>query len=155
MKNNRVYVDTSVFGGVFDLGFDQSSRKFFEQVKNGQFQLVTSAVVYDEMESAPQEVKNFFDEMTVFAERVAITSEATILRKAYLQEGIVTIKSEDDALHVALATTSGCAMIVSWNFKHIVHYDKIRLYNAVNILRGYDEINIFSPWEVIDYEERI
>lgn len=67
----------------------------------------------------------------------------------------MTIKSEDDALHVALATTSGCAMIVSWNFKHIVHYDKIRLYNAVNILRGYDEINIFSPWEVIDYEERI
>jgi len=45
-------------------------------------------------------------------------------------------------------------MIVSWNFKHIVHYDKIRLYNAVNTLRGYTPIGIYSPWEVADYGDQ-
>jgi hypothetical protein len=28
-------------------------------------------------------------------------------------------------------------MIISWNFKHIVHFQKIPKYNAVNALNGY------------------
>jgi len=35
----------------------------------------------------------------------------------------------------------------------MVHYEKIRLYNAVNALRGYRAVDIRSPLEVIDYEE--
>ena len=38
-----------------------------------------------------------------------------------------------DALHVAQATVASCRVIVSWNFKHIVHFAKIPLYNAVNV----------------------
>ena len=46
-------------------------------------------------------------------------------------------------------------MIVSWNSKHIVHYDKKRKYNAVNALHGYGNIDILSPAEVIEYEEDV
>jgi hypothetical protein len=42
----RVYADTSVYGGVFDLGIDQASKEFFEQVKQGRFQLVVAEPVY-------------------------------------------------------------------------------------------------------------
>lgn len=42
-------------------------------------------------------------------------------------------------------------MIVSWNFKHIVHYQKIPLYNTVNVRQGYDAIFIYSPLEVVGY----
>ena len=108
---------------------------------------------FSELEPAPVEVKQFFNEMLVFAEIVEI-SEATLeLRDAYLDADIVTQKYAADALHVALATISNCTLIVSWNFKHIVHFQKIPLYNAVNILKGYTQINIFSPLEVIDYED--
>jgi hypothetical protein len=31
-------------------------------------------------------------------------------------------------------------------------YEKIPLYNAVNVLRGYNQIAIYSPLEVIKYE---
>jgi len=41
---------------------------------------------------------------------------------------------------------------VSWNFKHIVHFQKIPLYRAINTIKGYAEINIYSPPEVINYE---
>lgn len=82
--------------------------------------------------------------MNDYSERIEITQEVVALRRAYLDAGIVGVKSEDDALHVALATTSGCAMIIIWNFRHIVHCDKIRQYNAINALHGYDEINIFT-----------
>ena len=47
---------------------------------------------------------------------------------------------------------SQCNLIVSWNFKHIVHFDKIPKYNAVNTLNRYGQIGIYSPLEVINYE---
>jgi len=97
-------------------------------------------------------VRLFFDEITELAEFIDISEEALQLRKAYLDAGIVTPKSAADALHVALATVAGCRLIVSWNFKHIVHFQKIPLSRAVNTLKGYPEINIYSPLEVINYE---
>jgi len=149
----RVYVDTSVFGGVFDAGFKNASEDFFDQIKFGQFDLVTSDVVQKEIISAPQEVRDFFNTMLPHAEVVDITVDALKLRKAYLDAKVVSAKSSNDALHVALATVSNCAVIVSWNFKHIVHYNKIPLYNAVNILNGYSQIAIYSPLEVMKYED--
>lgn len=155
MKNNRVYVDTSVFGGVFDSEFEKPSKKFFEQVKLRQFIVVSSIVVIDEIAPAPKHVRKLFNEMQPYIEFVRISDEALTLRAAYLRANIVSKKYSDDALHVALATVSGCPTIVSWNFKHIVHHDKIPLYNAVNILQRYNQISIFTPPEVIHYEEDV
>jgi len=42
-----VYADTSVFGGVFDEGFDEGSRIFFQLVKDKHFQLVISPIVQE------------------------------------------------------------------------------------------------------------
>ena len=152
MKNLRVYVDTSVFGGIFDDEFQNQSALFFEQIRNNQFILVTSAVVQTEIENAPVHVLDFFCELLPFAEIVEIDQRALRLRDAYLKAKIVTNKFSNDALHVALATVSNCSVIVSWNFKHIVHFDKIPLYNAINVLEGYHQIAIYSPLEVIRYE---
>lgn len=152
MRNVRTYVDTSVFGGVFDEEFEKPSKTFFDQIKGGQFNLVVSAVVQEEMIPSPQSVRDFFEEMLPYMEIANISTDALELRNAYLDAKIVSNKYSDDALYVALATVSGCSLIVSWNFKHIVHYEKIPLYNAVNVLRGYDQIAIYSPLEVIKYE---
>jgi hypothetical protein len=54
-----------------------------------------------------------------------------------------------DALHVALATVTHADMIVSWNFRHIVHFDKMREFNAVNVREGYGRLEILSPLEVV------
>ncbi|HMW32533.1 MAG TPA: type II toxin-antitoxin system VapC family toxin [bacterium] len=153
MKNNRVYVDTSVFGGMFDPEFERASKTFFEQIKEQRFSLVISPTVADEISLAPENVKMFFEEMLAYASMLTLNPEATQLQKAYLNAGILSKKSEEDALHVALASVSECSMIISWNFKHIVHFEKIPMYNAVNILNGYGPIIIFSPMEVIENEE--
>ncbi len=75
------------------------------------------------------------------------------LRDAYLHAAVVTPKWEADALHVAVATVQRCRIIISWNFQHIVHFDKIPLYNGVNLINGYDTLSINTPSEVISYEE--
>jgi predicted nucleic acid-binding protein len=148
----KVYADTSVFGGVFDDEFKDESLAFFELVKRGKFELITSSVVFQEIEPSPEQVRLFFREIIEYAEVVEITESALELRQAYIEAGIVTQKSMLDALHVALASVSGCSMIVSWNFKHIVHFQKIPLYRAINAVKGYAQINIYSPLEVIYYE---
>ena len=81
-----------------------------------------------------------------------VSEEALELRLNYIKSGVVTESSLDDALHVAVATVSGCDLIVSWNFKHIVHFEKIPKYNAVNRLNGHNHIGIYSPLEVIQYD---
>ena len=95
---------------------------------------------------------NFFAEVITYAELVEITESALQLRQAYIDYGVVTQKSMLDALHVALASVAGCTMIVSWNFKHIVHFQKIPLYRAINVIKGYSQLDIYSPLEVINYE---
>ena len=83
---------------------------------------------------------------------IDVSVEAVHLRDGYLQAGVVTPKWATDALHVALASAGHCRCIVSWNFKDIVHFDKIPLYNGVNLINGFDTISINTPAEVIAYE---
>ena len=154
-KPLRVYADTSVFGGTFDIVFRDATRTFFEQVREGYFLLTVSTVVRRELLEAPARVRGLYQEMLPMIDlMVDISEEAVRLSEAYLKARIVTPKSADDAAHVALATVSNCSAIVSWNFRHIVHFQKIPLYNAVNALHGYRNIAICSPQEVIDYEDK-
>jgi len=122
-------------------------------VQHGRFALVTSGIVRAEIRGAPGEVRDLFREMLAYATVVEPSAEVLALSRAYVESGIVTQKSINDALHVALATVTGCVVIVSWNFKHIVHFRKIPRYNAVNATLGYGNLAIFSPREVIEYED--
>ncbi|MCX6161053.1 MAG: PIN domain-containing protein [Ignavibacteriae bacterium] len=145
-------VDTSVYGGVFDEEFSNPSQKFFEQVKNGDFLIITSALVREEMSYAPEKVRKLFEEMRKYSVIADITEDSLKLRESYINANIVTSKYSNDALHVAIASSSNCSIILSWNFKHIVHYEKIALYNAINLINGYQQIFIYSPNEVINYD---
>jgi hypothetical protein len=154
MKVQITYSDSSVFGGVFDDEFAMPSREFFDLVEGGRFELMASDISLMEITSAPARVRTLFDKMLPLMRVVEVEQEVLKLRDAYLSAGIVSEKWADDAGHVAAATVNGADLIVSWNFKHIVHFDKIRQYNAINLLNGYREIDIRSPAEVIEYEDQ-
>jgi len=67
-----------------------------------------------------------------------------------IKEKIVTPKSLLDTRHIALATVNRADILVSWNFKHIVNYKRIRLYNSVNLKYGYPVLEIRTPREIIE-----
>lgn len=148
-----VYVDTSVFGGIFDDEFACASKRFFELVDAGKFKVCVSSVVVDELNDAPREVSAFYKKREPIMEVVTPSENAIILVSHYVKASIIAPRWEADAMHVALATIAGCSLIVSWNFKHIVNFRKIPLYNAINRLNGYGEIGIYTPREVIENEE--
>ena len=85
----RIYADTSVYGGVFDSGIDEASREFFEQVKSGRFELVTSSVVADELALAPDHVRGQFEMFLPRADLVPVEAKSIALQHAYLKAGIV------------------------------------------------------------------
>jgi len=104
------------------------------------------------LEKAPPAIREFSKEFALLAESVEVTPAAISLQEAYLHANVLTTGSRMDALHVAIAVVAGCPLIVSWNFKHIVNFRKIPLYNGVNLLNGYMAIAICSPPEVIEDE---
>ncbi|MEW6068479.1 MAG: hypothetical protein AB1610_09340 [Nitrospirota bacterium] len=68
----------------------------------------------------------------------------------YLEQRIFPIKHRDDAFHVAIAVVHKMDIMISWNMEHMVKLKTRREVKAVNILEGYNEIEICTPLEVID-----
>jgi hypothetical protein len=156
MKKNRIYADTSVFGGVFDPEFALISSQFFEEVRKGHHLLLISEITGQELENAPLRVRELILDLPQGAiEKLVFSDEMADLRDAYLSAKVIERKWNDDAGHVAAATVSRADAIISWNFKHMVKLEKIRAFNSVNIALGYPMIAILSPREVIADEKDI
>lgn len=152
MKVQRVYIDTSVIGGCFDPEFAEWSNGLVTDFRNGIFQPLLSEVIAAEVEEAPENVQNVYAELvSLHADILPVSESALELADEYQKRGILSANFYDDGLHIALATVAQADLLVSWNFRHIVHFDKIRLFNAVNIEFGYKPLQIFSPREVTTY----
>lgn len=154
MRRFRVYADTSIFGGCFEDKFANESQLFFAAVKIGGFRLIVSSTVLAELQRAPDYVRKVLADLPSDAvEPVEFTDEIAELRDAYLKAGILKPENKLDAEHIASASVAEVYFVVSWNFKHIVHFEKIAGFQAVNLMNGYKEIRIYSPKEVVQSEE--
>ena len=154
MKQQRLYFDTSVFGGFFDKEFQEASKQLFERVINGDIFCVYSEVTESELLNAPKQVRDFFKSLpSENLEKIEITDEILTLATKYIEEKVVGQTSFDDCLHIAAATIHRVDILVSWNFKHIVNIYRIRGYNSINIRLNYSNLEIRSPKEIMTYED--
>jgi len=153
MSKLRLYFDTSVFGGVYDVEFQHETTMLFEMVKNGEIICVYSDLCEFELENAPEKVKEHFLNINKdTTEYVEITEEINELAEEYVKEKVVGETSIDDCRHIACATINKVDYLISWNFKHIVNVFRIRGYNAINIKNGHIQLDIRSPKEIIKNE---
>ena len=149
----RFYFDTSVFGGVYDVEFEEDTLQLFEMVKMGHIICVYSNLTESEIIDAPKRVNDYFENIKAnYAEKVVVTQEILELATTYIAEKVVGETSFDDCVHIATATLYQADVLVSWNFKHIVNIYRIKGYNTINLRKGYNYINIHSPKEIIGYE---
>jgi len=145
----KVYIDTSVIGGVFDVEFSHFSKLLFSEFRKGLYIPVVSPITTEELSNAPRKVKNHFEQFSDIIETVHVSEAAVELSKRYVFEGRFTPRQRTDALHIAVATANRIDVLASWNFAHIVNLNRIALYNAVNIKNGYPTIEIRNPRELI------
>lgn len=150
MKHLRIYVDASVIGGCLDDEFSTESLALMDLARQKKVTLLVSDLLMNELLDAPEKVKGLFRRLPDdCGERAEMGPETEFLCDKYIEAKVVPAASADDARHVALATIAQADMIVSWNFRHIVHFEKIRGFNAVNLREGYQTIEIRSPREVV------
>jgi len=149
-KKISLYLDTSVIGGYFDKEFEQDTRLLFQNIKNEKYNAFISSSVMEELKKAPEKVRNILNEIN--CELIKVIPEYELLADEYIKEKVVGETSRDDCIHIATATINNIDILVSWNFKHIVNVQRIRGYNSVNIKKGYRQLDIRTPKEVIVYE---
>ncbi len=149
----RFYFDTSIFGGIYDIEFEEETLQLFERVKLGKVICLYSDLTETELLKAPENVKKFFKNLPKEqTERLIINTEIIELASKYTEENVVGKTSFDDCLHIATATINKADILVSWNFKHIVNVYRIRGYNSINLRMNYTSLEIRSPKEILEYE---
>lgn len=149
MHRLRMYIDTSVFGGTCDEQFLTPSQRFFDQVTKGRYVVLVSTITFGELQGAPDRVREIIERLPVGAvEEIPVDVEVRGLAEAYIAAGALGPTMENDALHVAAATVARADAVISWNFKHIVNFDRILKFNGVNMMNGYGQIPIHSPLEL-------
>lgn len=154
MKKPYIYVDTSVIGGCFDAEFKEWSDALVEDFRRQRYVAVLSDVTAAEIAPAPDFVRALYGEILALPARIVhVNEDAVALVQRYAERSVLSQRFINDMLHIALATIAEVDVLVSWNFKHIVRLDKIRLFNAVNLEQGYKPLTIYSPREVISHAE--
>jgi hypothetical protein len=151
----QVYIDTSVMGGYFDVEFAKDTIPFFESLYNGEWVILLSDQLNKELTNAPERVRELLKTFSpAYTEYVEMTPEAEHLANKYVEAGVVGKTSLTDCQHIAIATLYQADILVSWNFKHIVNLGRINGYNGINLQHGYHTIEIRTPKEIMNYENK-
>jgi len=146
----RIYVDTSVFGGYFEIEFEEWSKPFIHKFIAGEYKLLYSQLTEIELMKAPNFVRDLIKLIPEsHIEFLAITDKVVTLADYYIAEKVVGESSVADCRHIALATLNNADLLASWNFKHIVNVSRIRGYNSVNYKYGHKILEIRTPREII------
>ena len=159
MEKQRIYLDTSVISHLLHEDTPEKMRDtlaFWEDVKAGKYEVIISEIVMNELDRCGEpkrtEMFNRLEEVdyTYFPR----TDEAEALADAYIEGGVLTQRNKNDCRHIATAVVSGCEVIVSWNFKHMVKIRTILGIRPVNAGRGYlNSLEIVTPTVMLSEED--
>ena len=149
----RIYIDTSVIGGYYDEEFEDATRPLFDRIANHDFEVYFSEINEVELVLAPARVQAVKELIPAGSYKyLTLDEDSKTLAETYVREKALGKASLYDAYHIALASVNRLDCLISWNFKHIVNFDKIRLFNSINIRLGYPLIDIRTPLEFLKDE---
>lgn len=81
----RLYIDTSVFGGFYDEEFEEFTKPLFGRIQQKEFVLLFSTVTQEELENAPIQVRELVQHLKVnLTEFLEVTEEAVELATQYI-----------------------------------------------------------------------
>jgi hypothetical protein len=158
MKVPQVYLETTMFN--FPFADDAPDKrnvvlKLFQEIRNGKYKPYASKYVVDELNRAGEDKRlkmlGLID--TYQIEILPASEEIEQLAGKYIKMDIIKAAYFNDAAHIAAASVNNLDFIISYNFQHIVKAKTIQMVRAVNLLERYNEIGIYSPDEVIEYED--
>ena len=151
MRKLKLYLDTSVISYLQASDTPEKMEEtlgLWEILKTrSDIEIVVSELTLRELNRCQQPKLNFLlEKLNEFDYLLLeISEDDRNLANYYLGNAILTEKSTDDLLHIAIATLNDCRYILSWNFKHFVNPKIINAVWAINKMKNLPEINIVSP----------
>lgn len=158
MKKLRIYFDTSVISHLDQQDAPEKmaeTQKLWGKVRAGEFDVVLSNVDFDELaKCGPEKRANLANYLAqIQYERVEVNADMLRVADKMVDLGILKQKSYEDCQHIAAAIVSGCAAVVSWNFKHIVNHKTMQGVKAVTALEGRSDLLIYTPSALLGGED--
>ncbi len=158
MKKLKLYLDTSVISHLDAPDVPEKMADtlvLWKEIKMGKFDVHVSDVVLEEIGRCHEPKRaTMYEKLAEVRPLIAVKNqEATELANEYVNRQVLSQKSFDDCLHIALSVINYCDYLVSWNFKHLVNVNTISGVKIVNAINHYQEIGIISPTMLISKEE--
>ena len=112
------------------------------------FNCYISALVEEEIARGnPDAAKRRLD-VTNKIDNLSVSANAKEIAEVLISSGAVPVNSEEDALHIGIATAHGVHFLLTWNFKHINNAEKKSQINKVIEELGYIAPVLCSPEEL-------
>ena len=158
MRVPKVYLETTVFNFYFAEDAQdkrEDTLRLFEEIRQEKYEPYTSDFAIGELLKTAGQKR---DKMVALIEEYDIVvlpadEETRRLAAIYVAEGVIPEKYATDALHIASTTVNNLDYIVSYNFRHIVKLKTVTMTEIINMREHYKRIGIYSPTEVVDYDE--
>ncbi len=112
------------------------------------FELCISVLVEEEISQGDPDASRLRLEKVTDIPSLLISDAATEIAELLLSEGAVPQGSEEDALHIGIASAQGADYLLTWNFKHINNAEtKLAIIELVSSC-GYICPQLCSPEEL-------
>ena len=156
MPKPRIYVDTTIPSAYHTNRTDppmlqrrEQTRRWWE-VAASNCELVTSAAVVRELargrsDQVPRRLA-LIRELTLLVSDDEVDETVTV----YLQHRIMPRDPQGDAMHLALASHYRCAVLVTWNFRHLANPHKLDRIGKLNDGLGLPVPRILSPLSLME-----
>jgi predicted nucleic acid-binding protein len=109
----RIYIDTSVIGGYFDVEFEKASKLLFSRIIEKDFDIYFSEVNETELSLAPEYVKDLKKLIPPDCYKYIMLDEAKLLAETYVREKALGYASMNDAYHIAMASVNRLDCLIS------------------------------------------
>ena len=158
-RKTKIYLDTSVLSYLKQEDSPErtsATLKFWEELKTRtDVEIYLSDVTLAEISDCYEPKKSFMQEKLKEIKFLLLEKDedAERLASQIIELGILTNKSHDDCLHIAIAVLEACNYIVSWNFKHLVNVKTINGVRAITNLKGFSPIDIITPEMLLKGDE--
>ncbi len=162
MRPLQLYVETSVFGFLFDESdFNRAKKeatlRLFDQLADGRLLGHVSAPVLAELLQTPDDACR--EALLEAAKELVVlpdpdSYELDFLTRLYLTKRAFPPDKRDDAIHVAfLVLNPGLDAMVSWNCRHLANENNRRYLKALTLAEGYPfDFEIITPEEALVYD---
>ena len=124
------------------------TREWWDK-ESPEFELATSLAVIEELERGNHPLKAEKLALVGRLKQLEVTPSILETVETYIKSKLMPDDPQGDALHLALASHYKCDILLSWNCKHIVNYQKAGHLANVNRTFGLPVPALLTPFDLL------